>query len=136
MLLVPLAALSSSWSARHAHIRDVFERSHSPPPPPPLDTWDLGQVSHFVEKVRGINATGFEEAHINGAALHELWLSRTEPTGAAAWEALTKDAGAGAKLELAHRLRGISRAAMAPNPPPPPPPEPSPPPLPGAPAAA
>ena len=111
---------------------------HSPPPPPPLDNWSVGDVAHFVGSVKGMNASAFQEANIDGAALHELFMERTERDSkgeVAALGSLTRDADLGTRLRFFHRLRGFARDANAPHPPPPPPPEPGPPPSPGAPRA-
>ena len=108
--------------------------AHSPPPPPPLDTWTVRDVEGFVAGVRGMNDTAFKEANIDGAALHELFIERTEHgSDSAALGALTKDADLGTRLRFFHKLRGFARDANAPHPPPPPPPGPEPPPSPGAP---
>ena len=89
-------------------------------------------VRGMVAKVdRELNASAWEEAGVDGQVVHEAWLARTEPGGAEQLRALLAQVGGSAvpRLKLLHRLRAISRDAMAPNPPPPPPPNPNPPPV-------
>ena len=137
LLLTPLAD-KCGGTCRYMQMQAKLGNLNSPPPPPPLDMWDKHYVARWMShdpQLVGINTTAFQDANIDGAALHELWLERNEPQGQAALASLTADADLGARLRLFHRLRGITRDAMAPAPPPPPPPEPSPPPSPGAPKA-
>ena len=127
---------TSAAACRYMQMQAKLGNLNSPPPPPPLDMWDKHYVARWMShdpQLVGINTTAFQDANIDGAALHELWLERNEPQGQAALASLTADADLGARLRLFHRLRGITRDAMAPAPPPPPPPFPSPPPSPGAP---
>ena len=140
-MFAALVVVLGGWSDRHpvqaAEIHKAYVESlHSPPPPPPLDTWSLDTVRAWVSQTRGIDAAKFADSKIDGPALHELWLQRNEPAGQAAWNQLLGDAELAVKLQFAHRLRGVSRVALAPAPPPPPPPYPSPPPSPFAPVPA
>ena len=84
-------------------------------------------------KTEGLNDTAFREQEIDGSALHELWIQRSEPQHVA--EPLDKllsreDTSLGSRLRFFHRLRAFSRRASAPLPPPSPakPPPPFPPP--------
>lgn len=127
---LPLCGANCGASCRYAKAADRKDAMHSPPPPPPLDKWGAEEVSKFVSSVPGMNGTHFKEEDIDGSALHELWIEREEQGGRAAWQALTSSSGLGARLRLAHRLRGAAHDASKPRPPLPPPPDPYPPPPP------
>ena len=95
------------------------------------------QVRAWVRR-EGLNETTFKEQDIDGSALHELWMQRSEPHGVAEplHRLLDREGTTlGSRLRFFHRLREFSRRASAPLPPPSParpPPSPSrpPPPLP------
>ena len=97
---------------------------------------EFGHCTRMGLANEGIDAAKFADSKIDGPALHELWLQRNEPAGQAAWNQLLGDAELAVSFGFAHRLRGVSRVALAPAPPPPPPPYPSPPPSPFAPVPA